>query len=277
MATDEDGNPKGAVRVSVRNEGGDSSVVQCDVEDNLNSVEECEKEVLVDSLGSRNVGSLVESAEVVMTKKEGCANIEGSGSDVQKKLCYENDSNSVPCKHVLKITEIQEGDSKRLLKECMLKDDSLKSVRDLADKELSWYHWVEGLLMRRRFDDLGGLKQQICLPKEDREKVLKLAHESFGHQGKAKVTHHIQKSFYWPGMWKDVDKHCKSCDVCLRINKAIPRQAPMKEREVLMVPFERVCVDLVGPLPKSKKGHIHILTYIDVASRWPVDGQRPFL
>ena len=41
----------------MRNEGGDSSVVQCDVEDNLNSVEECEKEVLVDSLGSGDVES----------------------------------------------------------------------------------------------------------------------------------------------------------------------------------------------------------------------------
>jgi len=43
----------------------------------------------------------------------------------------------------------------------------------------------------------------------------------------------------------------------------------MHEREVLTVPSERVCVDLVGPLPKAKGGVEYILTYIDVATRWP--------
>ena len=43
----------------------------------------------------------------------------------------------------------------------------------------------------------------------------------------------------------------------------------MCEREVLTVPSERVCVDLVGPLPKGKGGVEYILTYIDVATRWP--------
>ena len=43
----------------------------------------------------------------------------------------------------------------------------------------------------------------------------------------------------------------------------------MHEREVLTVPSERVCVDLVGPLPRAKGGMEFILTCIDVATRWP--------
>ena len=123
--------------------------------------------------------------------------------------------------------------------------------------------------MRRRFDELGRVKKQLCVPKQERGKILRLAHENFGHQGKVKVAHHVKKFFYWPGLWKDVERHCKSCEVCQRVNKATPRKAPMTEREVLTIPFERVCIDLVGPMPKSSKGHTYILTYIDVASRWP--------
>ena len=46
-------------------------------------------------------------------------------------------------------------------------------------------------------------------------------------------------------------------------------KAPMVVREIVAVPFERVCIDLVGPLPKSKGGYQYLLTYIDVATRWP--------
>ena len=70
-------------------------------------------------------------------------------------------------------------------------------------------------------------------------------------------------------MWKDAAEHCKSFEVCQRVSKATPRRAPMVPREVLMVPYERVCIDIIGPLPRSKKGFTFILTYIDVASRWP--------
>jgi len=70
-------------------------------------------------------------------------------------------------------------------------------------------------------------------------------------------------------LWKDVGNHCRSCSTCQWVTKATPRKTPIVPKEVLTVPFEQVCVDLVGPLPKSKRGHKFLLTYIDFASRWP--------
>ena len=43
----------------------------------------------------------------------------------------------------------------------------------------------------------------------------------------------------------------------------------MQEREVVTVPSERVCVDLVGQFPKAKGGFQILLTYIDMATRSP--------
>ena len=34
-------------------------------------------------------------------------------------------------------------------------------------------------------------------------------------------------------------------------------------------PFQTVAVDLVGPLPKAKRGVTHILTFVCMATRWP--------
>ena len=63
--------------------------------------------------------------------------------------------------------------------------------------------------------------------------------------------------------------HCKACEVCQRFSKAKPRHAPMVEREVVTVPSERVCIDLVGPLPKARGSFEFLLMTIVVATRWP--------
>ena len=43
----------------------------------------------------------------------------------------------------------------------------------------------------------------------------------------------------------------------------------MVEREVVVIPCEHVCVNLVGPLPRAKGGYEHMLTCVDIATRWP--------
>ena len=70
-------------------------------------------------------------------------------------------------------------------------------------------------------------------------------------------------------MWKDVASHCRSCEICQRASKQKPIPASMIERELVTIPFERVCVDIVGSLPKDKGGCEYLLTYSDVGSRWP--------
>ena len=52
-------------------------------------------------------------------------------------------------------------------------------------------------------------------------------------------------------------------------SKLNSKSSPMKEREIVTARTERVCVDLVGPLPKGRGGVEHILTCIDIATRWP--------
>jgi len=43
----------------------------------------------------------------------------------------------------------------------------------------------------------------------------------------------------------------------------------MKEREVVNIPSERVSLDIVGPFPKAKSDLEYLLTYVDMATRWP--------
>ena len=69
-------------------------------------------------------------------------------------------------------------------------------------------------------------------------------------------------------MGRDYIYHAHSCKICQKSNKSTEVKAPVKERKILLVPFEKVCLDIVGPLPNTRGRFRYILTYIDVATRW---------
>ena len=167
---------------------------------------------------------------------------------------------------------ITPGSPRAKLKECTAKDLSLANIRHLADADSDGYQWDDGLIFRHMLDSWGDPPyRQLCLPLEYCSQclTLTLAHEKFGHRGRNKVTESIKKLFYWPNMYSEITKHCKSCEVCQKYTKVHPKLCPMQEREVISVPSERVCIDIVGPFPKGKGGFEFLLTYVDMATRLP--------
>ena len=116
---------------------------------------------------------------------------------------------------------------------------------------------------------LGDNISQLCLPLQYRNRCLTLANEQFGYSGHNKMCLQIRKFFYWPSMTADVSKHCRSCDKCQKHSKQSPKVMPMQEREIVTLPSERVCVDIVGPFPVAKGGFRFLFTCVDVATRWP--------
>uniref|UniRef100_A0A8C1PH44 Gypsy retrotransposon integrase-like protein 1 n=1 Tax=Cyprinus carpio TaxID=7962 RepID=A0A8C1PH44_CYPCA len=137
--------------------------------------------------------------------------------------------------------------------------------------------WDHGLLMRRwkpdEDDENCQLVQQIVLPSGYRTHVLKLAHEHVmsGHLGVTKTYHRVSRYFYWPGIKSAVSTFCKACKVCQltgKPNQRVPVAALMPI-PVTCEPFERLIIDCVGPLPKSKAGHQYLLTIMCAATRFP--------
>ena len=148
-------------------------------------------------------------------------------------------------------------------------DDTLTTVRTLADSQSQGYYWKDGLVFRTRLNRLGDSIEQMCLPKEYRGKCLTLAHENLGHMGRNKMGDHIRQYFYWPSITADSMAHIRSCVPCQKKDVTSPRRARMQEREIVTVPSERVAIDIVGPFPVAKGGFKYLLTYLDMATRWP--------
>lgn len=119
----------------------------------------------------------------------------------------------------------------------------------------------------------GEARKQFVVPAKYRTAVFKLGHEAAmaGHMGHRKTLDRIQAYFFWPAMGAEIDRSCRSCDICQRTSdRGRLRPVPLKPLPVISEPFSRVAVDIVGPIhPPAKDGSRFILTLIDFATRWP--------
>ncbi len=116
-----------------------------------------------------------------------------------------------------------------------------------------------------------GDKLQVVLPISVRKTVMKLGHSIpwAGHLGRRKTHSRICKHFYWLGMSKDIAEFCKACPECQYSRKRKPRKVPLIPLPVIDVPFQRLGMDILGPLERSKTGYKYILVICDYATRFP--------
>ena len=159
-------------------------------------------------------------------------------------------------------------------------DASLAKARESA-KEGAWMKagkqqfrfLFKNQVLFREYRDDSGTHRQICVPIGLRQEVMRVAHDTpmAGHLAAQRTRERLWNDFYWPGMCGDIRRYCQSCDRCQRIcPKSRVKKAPLGKLPLVGTPFERVAVDLIGPLiPASEEGHKWVLVMVDYATRYP--------
>ena len=130
----------------------------------------------------------------------------------------------------------------------------------------------QGVLLRVwRSRNEGTEYEQIMLPEEYRRQVLRMAHALplAGYLGKQKTAQRILRRFYWPSVFKDVEKYCRQCPEYQLVGRRVTGRAPLVPLPIVGEPFEKVAMDIVGPLPRTAQGHRYILVICDYATRYP--------
>lgn len=112
---------------------------------------------------------------------------------------------------------------------------------------------------------------QLVVPQKFRKEVLELGHTIpwAGHLAYMKTLPRIGKRFYWPGLFGEVKSFCKSCPQCQLSGGKGLAHAPLIPLPVVDTPFQRIGIDIVGPLERSKSGNRFILVICDYATRYP--------
>ena len=112
---------------------------------------------------------------------------------------------------------------------------------------------------------------QLVIPTSVRSPIIELAHNGIsGHPGRKKTYKKVLQHFFWPSVKQDVSKFVKTCHVCQLVGKPNDHiaPAPLKPIPVVTEPFEKIVIDCVGPLLKTKKGNQYLLTIMDTTTRY---------
>ena len=128
----------------------------------------------------------------------------------------------------------------------------------------------DGLLCRRRPQSLGASRHPIvrCLPADLQDRVIKRAHEEGGHMASLSTTERIRTRFYFPSMRREVEAFIQACEPCQMAKRKGKDQRGLLYAPREGYPFQRISIDFVGPLQKSKRGNEYILTVRDTFTRW---------
>lgn len=81
-----------------------------------------------------------------------------------------------------------------------------------------------------------------------------------GHVGIRRMLNNIRQRYFWPGLENDVTDFVKRCDQCQRLKHFKHTKEPMIITNHGNCAFDRIYLDLVGPLPKDSFNNIYILS-----------------
>ena len=102
---------------------------------------------------------------------------------------------------------------------------------------------------------------RIIVPKKLRARTLELAHE--GHLGIVGTKQTLRSKVWWPKMYQEVEKFCRSCHGCQLVSKPAPPE-PICSTELPPGPWQDLALDFLGPLPTGES----ILVVVDYYSRF---------
>ena len=125
----------------------------------------------------------------------------------------------------------------------------------------------EGVLYRLWIED-GRTFKCILVPQVLQDSMIILAHDYSGHNGSRRTYNCLRRQYYWPGIRKQIFRHCKKCKGCVLQNQGQPEKC-FGHFDSPDLPMEFICMDLVGPIhPPSSRGNKYVLTVIDMLTRF---------
>ena len=127
----------------------------------------------------------------------------------------------------------------------------------------------EGVLYRLWIED-GRMFKCILVPQVLQDFMIILAHDYSGHNGSRRTYNCLKRQYYWPGIRKQIFRHCKKCKECMLQNQGQPEKC-FGHFDSPDLPMEFICMDLVGPIyPPGSRGNKYVLTVIDMLTGFTI-------
>ena len=127
----------------------------------------------------------------------------------------------------------------------------------------------EGVLYRLWIED-GRTFKCILVPQVLQDFMIILAHDHSSHNGSRRTYNCLKRQYYWPGIRKQIFRHCKKCKECVLQNQGQPEKC-FGHFDSPDLPMEFICMDIVGPIhPPSSRGNKYVLMVKDMLTGFTI-------
>ena len=130
--------------------------------------------------------------------------------------------------------------------------------------------------LRRIFSDVD-LTIIVCTNKieipavEKRTNIIAENHASAigGHKGMTKTYYRIKQRYYWPRMKREIESYINNCRSCqLKKLVRVKVKQPMVLTDTPDLAFDKISMDIMGPLPTTPNNFKYILTIQDLLTKY---------
>lgn len=113
---------------------------------------------------------------------------------------------------------------------------------------------------------------KIVIPKALQKDVVEWYHTVLCHSDATRTKMTIKQHFTWTNLQHDVEKACKSCDICQMTKRHQKKYGKLRPKEAEAIPWVVLCVDLIGLYKITRKAkkplELWAVTMIDPATGW---------
>ena len=111
---------------------------------------------------------------------------------------------------------------------------------------------------------------QIVVPAKLRQEIMEQYHDHklAGHLGVIKTLANIRNKYFWPRMASEVKIHVLNCLTCAKRKASGACKAPLQPIPISDYIWERLAMDIVGPVPESNRGNRYILVIMEYTTRY---------
>ena len=129
-----------------------------------------------------------------------------------------------------------------------------------------WHRYLEPITPMPTSD----IVYQVVIPTGLRTAVLQACHNEVlsGHLGFNKTYNKIKTRFWWPNLYTEVYKYVLGCQTCQQRKNPRTNLQGVLQPSLIYRPWERMSMDLLGPLPETKAGNKYLLVCNDHFTRW---------
>ena len=195
-----------------------------------------------------------------------------SGSECREDSQKSRESQCIEITEHEDLREIKLPLKQKQLQQLQMNDEYCRDVAKKLHKDTELqkiFIKEEGVLYRLWIED-GRTFKCILVPQVLQDFMIILAHDYSGHNGSRRTYNCLKRQYYWPGIRKQIFRHCKKCKECVLQNQGQPEKC-FGHFDSPDLPMEFICMDLVGPIhPPSSRGNKYVLTVIDMLTGFTI-------